>query len=146
MFLTKIAVLVGTLLCLATMQAYAMSCDECKELEANIAATDQELKRQEAEIERAYQKKDLSKITQNQKRLAEISRKLLELKKQTPQCKDACRPDVVKRAECGALLAEIAMMESDAVQAQTSTERIDAKYKALLNCHQELEQLTREKN
>lgn len=146
MHLSKISALIGTLLCLAAVQVHAMTCEECKELESNIAATDQDIKNQDAEIERAFQKKDFAKVTQTQKRLAELSKKLVELKTQSLRCKDACRPDVVKRVECGKLLTEIAVMEADSGSAETDTERIDAKYKALLQCHQELQQILKEKH
>jgi hypothetical protein len=142
----KISAFLGILLCLSTAPALALTCDECNELDKNIELTSQEVATQEAELRSAFTKKDIAKANQAEKRIAALSKKLVELESsKAANCKDACKPEVMKRSECGKLLSEIAAMEADTRSAETSRENIDEKYKALLNCHKEQHQLSREK-
>ena len=137
----KISLLVGILLFFSAGAVHPITCEECKEVERNISSTEQEIKKQDTEAERALEKKDLPKATQAQKQISELTKKLTELRGQTGKCKDACKPDVVKKTECRNILTEIAALEADAA-ASEATEKIDEKYKSLANCHRELQELS----
>lgn len=142
----KMSALLGILVCLSAAPIYAMTCDECNELDQKMASADQEMKVQDAELQQAFQKKDLVKVNQIEKQIAALSKKLVELQtSKAANCKDACKPEVMKKTECGNILAEIAAMEADTRSAEANREKIDAKYKALLNCHRELQQFSGEK-
>jgi hypothetical protein len=144
MYSWKIPVVVGALFFLTAVPVCAMTCDECNELDKNIESTNQEMATQEAELQRAFAKKEFAKANQAEKRIAALSKKLVELdKSKNDNCKDACKPEVIKKAECVKLLSAIAEMEADASSAEANKEQIDEKYKALLHCHQELQQLSK---
>jgi hypothetical protein len=141
-----ISALFGILLCLSAAPILAMTCDECNELDQKTASTEQEIKTQDAELQNAFRKRDLAKVNQVEKQIAALSKKLVELRtSKDANCKDACKPEVMKKTECGAILAEIAAMEADSGSAETNKAKIDEKYKALLNCHKELQQLSGDK-
>jgi multidrug resistance efflux pump len=142
----KFSVLLGLLLFLLAASAFPMTCDECKNLDKKIALTNQEMATLHAQLQSAYSKNDFSKANRTQKRLAELSRKLVKLQgSKNANCQDACDPEVVKKTECGQLLSEIADMEADAQSAEANREKIDKKYEALLECHRELQQFLKKK-
>jgi hypothetical protein len=142
----KIPAFLGILVCLSAAPVFAMTCEECNEIDKSIASASQERTEQEAELQRAFAKRDSPKVAPTQKRIAALSKKLAELERtKAENCKDACKPEVIKKIECGKLLSEIAEMEADAASAESNKTQIDEKYKALLNCHKELKQLSGEK-
>jgi len=122
----------------------SITCEECKAIERNISFTDKELRQTESELSEAFSKRDYSRVTQLQAQINSLSKKLLDLKNQQTSCKDACRPDVVKQAECKSILAEIAVLDADAATSAANQEKVDAKYKELLDCNKELEQLKKQ--
>jgi hypothetical protein len=139
----QIPAFLGILFCLSAASVFAMTCEECKEIEKDIASASQERTEQEAELQRVFSKRDVSKASQIERRIATLSKKLAELERtKAANCKDACKPEVIKKTACGKLLSEIAEMEADAAAAENNKASIDDKYKALLNCHKELQRLT----
>ena len=100
-----------------------------------------ELTKNEREMERAFKKKEFRKVTDLRNAIVELRRKHLTLKSKQPECKVACRPDVVKQAECAKIVAELAAKDTEDLSSSTEREKIDERYKDLVTCNRELKRL-----
>jgi len=100
-----------------------------------------DLAKKDRDLEKAFKKKDFRVVSELRKEINELRRKLLTLKGKEEDCKLACRPDVVKEAECGKIVEQIAKMEADDAPEKGDPAKIDALYKDLSLCNQELKKL-----
>lgn len=119
----------------------SLSCEECRQLDRERSRVQLELTKKEREMERAFKKKEFRKVTDLRNAIVELRRKHLTLKSKQPECKIACRPDVVKQAECEKIVAELAEKDSEDLSSATEREEIDERYKDLVTCNRELKRL-----
>jgi hypothetical protein len=128
---------------LADGSAYALNvtCDECREFDKQRARTQIDLSREERLMEKAFKKKEFRMVTEIREKITELRRTLLKLKSREPECKIACRPDVVKAANCKKLVVEIAELDKDELTTKEEREKIDEKYNDLASCNRELKKL-----
>ncbi len=135
--------LCAVLLVLANGSAYALTvtCDECRELDKERARTQLDLSRKERYMETAFKKKEFKRVTEIREEITELRRTLLKLRSKEPECKIACRPDVVKAATCKKLVREIFELDKDELTTKEDRQKIDEKYNELETCNRDLKEL-----
>lgn len=136
-----LAVMAAAVTLLAAGSAHSITCEECREIDKNVKAAQKELTEKAKELKNAFDKKEYSTVTQVRNRMNEIRLKLLELRKQTDNCRDACRPDVVKAAQCRKIKTEIAKLDTEGPQSADQKKRVDQFYRDLAACNRELRRI-----
>jgi predicted RNase H-like nuclease (RuvC/YqgF family) len=121
--------------------ARSITCDECQELDKNKAVAQQDLTQKEGALETSFKKKDFQKVTDIRNQITELRKKLMELKDKSQNCKDACKPDVIKEAECRKLRGEINTLESNPSGAEADADKVDNLYRDLRQCNKDFEEL-----
>jgi len=121
--------------------ALSVTCEECQELDKNKAVAQQDLTQKENALETFFKKKDFQKVTDTRNQITELRKKLMDLKDKSKDCKDACKPDVLKEAECRKLRGEINTLESAPSGAEADAEKVDTLYRDLRQCNKDLEEL-----
>ena len=116
----------------------AMTCEECQERDKKKSLVQQELAQKDKELDTAFKKRQFQKVTQIRKEVTALRKKLLEFKGGEEECKKACRPQVVKEAQCRKLINDIVKLEESS---EVDTEKVDALYRDLAKCHRDLKQL-----
>ncbi|MFH1117061.1 MAG: hypothetical protein V1792_24350 [Pseudomonadota bacterium] len=141
--LRKIGMICALLMALAPESAYPQSvtCDECRDFDKQRSRTQLDLSRKERQMEKAFKKKEFRQVTDLRSEITELRRKLLQLKSKEQECNVACRPDVVKAANCRKLVREIVELDKDELTTKEDRAKIDEKYNELETCNSELKQL-----
>jgi uncharacterized coiled-coil DUF342 family protein len=134
-------VIVVALLLWGVAAARSLTCEECQEFDKNKAVTQQDLNQKEKVLETSFKKKDFQKVTEIRNQITALRKKLMELKDKSQDCKDACKPDVIKVAECRKLRNEINALESTPSGAEADADKVDALYRDLRQCNKDLEEL-----
>jgi predicted RNase H-like nuclease (RuvC/YqgF family) len=138
---TAILPIVAALLLYSAGAAHCVTCDECQELEKNRGVTQQELTQKEKDLETAFKRKEFQKVTEIRNQITDLRKKLMEMQDKSKDCKNACKPDVIKEAQCRKLLSEINTLESTPSGTEAGTEKLDGLYRDLRKCNQELQEL-----
>jgi hypothetical protein len=120
-----------------------VTCDECQELDKNKAVTQQELNQKEKDLETSFKRKEFQKVTEIRTQITDLRKKLLEMQDKGKDCKDACKPEVIKEAQCRKLIGEINTLESAPSGTQKDTEKVDGLYRDLRQCNKDLQELRR---
>ena len=136
---------VAILLLWAAVPARCVTCEECQELDKNKAVNQQELTQKEKDLETSFKKKEFQKVAEIRNLITDLRKKLMDLKDKSKDCKDACKPDVIKEAECKKLRGEINTLESTPSGTETDAEKVDALYRDLRQCNKDLLELRRER-
>ena len=138
----RVVLLLGLIVVIAGAQAYAkgLSCEQCQEQDREKNQIQMEIAKKEREMERAFKKKEFRTVTELRNEINELRRKHLRLAGNEPECKKACRPDVVKEHECSKIINELAEMDKPEVSAEEQ-KKIDERYKDLEVCNRELKKL-----
>ena len=123
-----------------TSGALAVTCKECREMEKQKLALQQELDAKEHRLKDAYGEKQYKEVTELRTRIVDLKRQLLDLRKEDVACRDACRPDVVKESECQEIRAEI-MKAEESPDAGNDSAAMDKLYKDLARCNDDLKHL-----
>jgi demethoxyubiquinone hydroxylase (CLK1/Coq7/Cat5 family) len=116
----------------------AMTCEECQERDKKKSLVQQELTQKEKDLDTAFKKRQFQKVTQTRKEVTALRKKLLEFRGHEEECKKACSPEVVKKAQCRKLINDIVKLEESS---EVDTEKVDALYRDLAKCHRDLAQL-----
>jgi hypothetical protein len=138
---------VGTMLGLFALilggQAYSkdLSCEQCQQFDRERAQIQIEVAKKEREMEGAFRKKEFRTVSDLRTEINELRRKHLTLKAKEPECKKACRPDVVKGLECAKLISTLAEVDKEDVTSESELKKIDERYKDLEVCNRELRKL-----
>ncbi len=140
---TAICTIVAVLLMWAAGPARCVTCDECQELDKNKAVTQQELTQKEKDLETSFKKKEFQKVTEIRILITDLRKKLMDIEDKSKDCRDACKPDVIKEAKCRKLRGEINTLESAPSGTGTDAEKVDALYRDLRQCNKELQELKR---
>jgi len=135
----SIVIAAVALLLAISASAFAVTCEECQEIEKKKEAGQQELTQKDKEISAAFEKKQFQKVTQIRSEITLLRRKLLQMRSQDEECKKACLPEVVKDLECKKLQAELLKLDSD--DSTADTVKIDGLYRDLAQCKREMERL-----
>ena len=138
---SAICAIVVALLLWGVGAARSVTCEECQELDKNKAVTQQDLTQKEKVLETAFKKKDFQKVADIRNQITELRKKLMDLKDKSKDCKDACKPDIIKEAECRKLRGEINTLESNPSGAEADAEKVDTLYRDLRQCNKDLEEL-----
>lgn len=136
---TSIAVGSVVLLLTAAASAFAVTCEECQEMEKKKESGQLELAQKDKEISAAFEKKQFQKVTQIRAEITALRKKVLQMRSQDEECKKACLPEVVKDLECRKIETELLKLDSDDETADTA--KIDGLYRDLSKCRREVEQL-----
>jgi hypothetical protein len=128
-------------LVLWTGNALCITCDECKEIEKNKARVQMDLSHKEKDLERYLQRRDVRLLTETRKQVNDLRKNVMGLQRRDNECKAACKPDILKEAECRRLMEQIVNLESQGPEAQSETGQIDSLYLDLSRCHQDLKKL-----
>ena len=144
--MTRLLTVMMILVCLfaaSTVQVRAIdyTCDQCREFDKKRAHSQMELARSERQLEKAFKKKQFRSVTQIRAKITEIRRTLLTLKSREPDCKIACRPDVVKNAYCRKIITELVRLDKDQLVDKEDREKIDERYRDLADCNRDLKKL-----
>ena len=141
--LRRVGAMLGLFVLIAGGQAYSkdLSCEECREFDRERAQIQIEIAKKEREMERTFKKKEFRAVSDLRNEINELRRKHLTLKGKEPDCKKACRPDVMKGLECSKLIATLAEMDKDEVSSESELKEIDERYKELVVCNRELKKL-----
>lgn len=129
----------------AAESVFALTCEECREIEKNVSLLQRELKEKDNQLKDFFNKREFKKINEIQQRVDEITKELIKLKSSNNDCTDACKPDMIKKMECRKLCDEIVEMEGKPdSDSDAAKEKIDARYRELANCNAELEKLIKQ--
>ena len=137
---SAICTIVVALLLWGVGAALSLTCEECQELDKNKAVTQQDLTQKEKTLETAFKRKDFQKVTDIRKQITDLRKKLMDLKDKSLNCKDACKPDVIKEAECRKLKGDINTLELNPSGAEADAEKVDTLYRDLRQCNKDLEE------
>jgi Na+-transporting NADH:ubiquinone oxidoreductase subunit NqrC len=131
------------LMVFATGSAYSakLTCEECRELDKQRAQAQLELSRKERQMDRAFKKKEYRKVRTVRAEMTELRRTILSLQSKEPQCKIACRPDVVKQAKCRRIVEELVALDKGDPVNKEEQEEIEKRYRELAACNRELAKL-----
>jgi hypothetical protein len=140
---SAICAIVVALLLWGVGAARSLTCEECQEFDKNKAVTQQDLNQKEKTLDAAFKKKDFQKVTDIRNQITDLRKKLMELKDKSKDCKDACKPDVIKIAECRKLRGEINSLESAPSGGEADADKVDALYRDLRQCNKDLEELNK---
>lgn len=121
--------------------AKGLTCDQCREQDREKTQIQMEIAKKEREMERAFKKKEFRTVTDLRNEINELRRKHLRLAGKEPECKKACRPDVVKELECSKIINELAQMDKAEATSEAEQKKIDERYKELEVCNRELKKL-----
>jgi len=159
-----ISIMVGALTIFVAGQVGAVTCEECREIEKNKQRIQEDVTAKDKDLSTAFEKKEFKKVGEIRSKVTELRKKLLELRSKDDECKEACKPDVVKAAECTKIRDEIIKLEDPSkseekpgekseekseVKAQEKPEqksedqiaKIDGLYRDLQRCNKELREL-----
>jgi hypothetical protein len=128
------------LLVLSAGRLFAITCEECNEMDKKRANIQLELGIKEKELSTAFDKKEFTKVRDIRTTMTDLRKQLLDTKANEEKCKYACRADVVQQAKCAKLREEIVKVE-EAPESEQDTAKVDALYKDLLRCDTEMKQL-----
>lgn len=131
-------VIVGVLGLFCAQALAAMTCEECQERDKKRSLVQQELTQKDKDLDAAFKKRQFHKVTQIRKEVTALRKKLLEFRGDEEECKKACRPEVVKEAQCRKLINDIIKLEDSS---EVDTAKVDSLYRDLAKCHRDLEQL-----
>ncbi|MBI5571079.1 MAG: hypothetical protein HY914_14135 [Desulfomonile tiedjei] len=123
-----------------TLAAPAITCKECREMENQKLKLQEELEMKEQRLKSAYEAKQVREVTELRTRIVELKRQLLDLRKEDAVCREACRPDVVKEADCNDIRAEILKLEESS-DAGGDVAAVDKLYKDLARCNEDLRRI-----
>jgi hypothetical protein len=118
--------------------AQAITCDECREMDKNKASLERDITQKESALQTAFDKKKFNEVNEIRRHILDLRKNLFELEKKEAGCKDACRADVVKEAECTRIRDQIIKVEADS---PAETEKADALYRELAICNKDLAKL-----
>jgi hypothetical protein len=132
-----------TFACVIILQAaptvWAITCEECKGLEKNRKETQEELSQRRKELQDALGESNIPKAKSLRDAVDGLRGRLRGLEGDMKPCKDACRPDAIKKEECLRIKREIVTMESSGDSA-----KVDARYRDLAKCNVELRRLLKQ--
>lgn len=97
--------------------AFSITCTDCRDLQKQRSDVQVELARKERELDAAVTRKDFRKISSLRSEVNQLRVQLLNMRGRDEECAVACRPDVIKEAECFKLLEDIAALESGSPEA-----------------------------
>ncbi|MGO9116202.1 MAG: hypothetical protein ACLQPD_01175 [Desulfomonilaceae bacterium] len=147
MSINTISITVGSLVIFTAAQLSAMTCEECREIEKTKAETQQEITAKDKDLTTAFEKKEFLKVRDIRNKVTELRKKLLDLRAKDEECRQACRPDVIKAAECSKIREEIIKLEDESKPEEEPKEKseeqiakIDALYRDLQRCNKELKE------
>jgi hypothetical protein len=151
MSINTISIIAGSLVIFTAVQLSAMTCEECREIEKTKAETQLEITEKDKDLTTAFEKKEFLKVRDIRTKVIELRKKLLDLRAKDDECKQACRPDVVKAAECSKIREEIIKAEDESKPEEQPKEKseeqiakTDALYRDLQRCNKELKQLKKD--
>jgi hypothetical protein len=119
--------------------AYAITCDECKEIQKNKQNIQLELAQKDADLNAAFKQKNFQVVGDIRNRMLELRKKMIELRMADEKCEEACKPDLVKASECRKLMDEILRVES--AENAADEQKIDSLYREFQSCNKDLEKL-----
>ncbi len=125
--INSILMIVGALTIFTLGQARAVTCEECREIEKNKHQIQEEVDSKEKDLNAAFEKKEFRKVREIRTDITGLRKKMLELRSKDDDCKDACKPDVVKTAECSKIRDEIIKLEYPPEPADKSVEKSEEK-------------------
>ena len=132
--------LVG-LLILMSGPGFCLTCEECKEIEKSEREYAHEEAQKSAELRAAFEKGDYERVQTIKNRVNDLRKQLIEWRKMSPECRQACRPGTVKAELCERLKAEIVKTEAASSGSPEEIEKIDELYRSLRNCHMQLKKM-----
>jgi hypothetical protein len=151
-----ILIIVGALMIFTVGQVRAVTCEECREIEKNRQQIQEDVNSKEKDLNAAFEKKEFKKVREIRLSITELRKKIIELRSKDEECRNACRPDVVKAAECSKIREEIIKLEDSSkpdekpaeksegkseAKSEAEIAKIDGLYRDLQRCNKELRQL-----
>ncbi len=145
----RCSVFMGPLVFLLVGHVFGVTCDECQQMEKSRMEIQQEITSKDRELTAAFEKKEFQKVHDIRTKVTELRRKLLDLRSKDEECKQACRPDIMKAAECKKIREEILKLENDDSKSDEKAEqkseeqvsKIDGLYRDLQRCNKDLRNL-----
>ena len=143
-----IRILFAFLVVFTAVQVSALTCEECRQIEKSKMETQQDITEKEKDLSTASEKKEFKKVLEIRSKLIDLRKKIVDFRTKDDECKQACRPDVIKAAECSKIRDEILKTEDESKSEEQPQEKsedeiakIDALYRDLQRCNKELRQL-----
>lgn len=136
---TAACIIFSSIFILSVGPAYTLTCDECKEMYKNKVSIQQELQQKDTELNAAFKAKQFQQVNDLRARMLELRKKMIELRASDEKCEQACKPDVVKAAECKKLLDDLITLESEAAEGNEA--KVDALYREFRSCNDHLQKI-----
>ena len=128
--INTILIIVGALTILTIGQVRAVTCEECREIEKNRQRIQEDVNSKEKDLNTAFEKKEFKKVREIRLGITELRKKIIELRSKDEECRNACRPDVVKAAECSKIREEIIKLEDASKSDEKPAEKSEGKPEA----------------
>jgi len=148
MLIDRVLIVIGFLAIFSAVQVNATTCEECREIEKTKTETQHDITEKEKDLASASEKKEFKRVLEIRANLTNLRKKVLDLKNKDEECKQACRPDVVKTAECSRIRDEILKLEDESKPEDEPQEKsvdqiakIDGLYRDLQRCNKDLTEL-----
>lgn len=137
----KLLMLVCIVVVQAAPEVWAITCEECKTLEKNRKTAQDELSERRKELQDALAQSNIPKAKSMRDAVDSLRSRIKGLDGEMKPCKDACRPDRIKKDECVRIKKEIVQMESAGA---SDTDKVDGRYRELVKCNAELRVLLKQ--
>lgn len=120
--------------------ARGITCKECREIEKRKAAIQLELSNKDKDMRKAFDDRRYKEVSKIRAEILDLKKELLDLRKEDDSCREACRPDVIKEAECDDIRSEILKLEESADSSENQA-KADQLYHDLARCNEDLKRL-----
>lgn len=124
--------------------ADAITCEECLKMKQERRDIERELQKKERDLKSALARNKYDEMKRLNMEMTEMRKRQMELQRFDSQCRDACKPDAVKEAECSRLKEQIASLEQTGSSAPAEQQQVDRLYEQLLRCNQDLRRIRAE--
>jgi hypothetical protein len=125
--INTILIIAGALIIFIVGQVRAVTCEECREIEKDRQRIQEDVNSKEKDLNTAFEKKEFKKVREIRLSITELRKKMLELRSKDEECRNACRPDVVKAAECSKIREEIIKLENPSESEEKPKEKSEEK-------------------
>lgn len=137
MFRNTIAAIMVGFFVVLPWPVFSITCDRCMEIEKEKKQVKQELDEGQKEMKDAFQKQEYDKMKTLRNRINDLRKKLIDLRKTDVDCRDACRPEELKKGECEKIKRELVSIDTDGEHSEDEIKKIDKLYEKLLECDRE---------
>ncbi len=134
--ISAIVVVVGLILVMP-WPVFSITYERCQEIEKEKVQVRKEIAEGEEEMKSAFRQRQYDKVKALRNSITELRKRLVELRKTDTDCREASKPEEVKKSECEKIKRELLALDTDEQQSEEQIKKIDELYRRLLRCNEE---------